>query len=88
MFDMTCLTIFFWQSLEVEVAVVVAVVAEVEVVEDLEVVLGRRLWEGCSVEECLNYDQSEVSSPFTPSTSMIGCYYLQLFFNVSPQTAL
>lgn len=45
------------KSLEVEVAVEV----EVEVVEDLEVVLGRRLWEGCSVEECLNYDQLETA---------------------------
>lgn len=50
------------KSLEVEVAVVVEVVeVEVEVVEDLEVVLGRRLWEGCSVEECLNYDQLETA---------------------------
>lgn len=58
--------------MEVEVVVEVA---EEEVVEDLEVVLGRWLWEGCSVEECLNYDQLEVSSPFTLSTSMMG-YYL------------
>lgn len=45
------------KRLEVEVAVVVVEEVEVEVAEDLEVVLGRRLWEGCSVEECLNYDQ-------------------------------
>lgn len=57
------------RSLEVEVAVVAVVeveevevevaVVEVEVVEEVEVVLGQRPWEDCSVEECLNYDQSE-----------------------------
>lgn len=48
--------------LEVEVAVVeVEVEEEVEVVEDLEVVLGRWPWGDCSVEECLNYDQSETA---------------------------
>lgn len=40
------------KRLEVEVAVVV---------EEVEVVLGQWPWEDCSVEECLNYDQSETA---------------------------
>lgn len=53
------------KRLEVEVAVVEVVVAEAEVEveeeEDLEVVLGQWPWEDCSVEECLNCDQSETA---------------------------
>ncbi len=47
---------------------------EVEVVEDLEVVLGQWPWEDCSVEECLNYDQSEVCFPFTVGSAMMDFY--------------
>lgn len=55
------------KMLEVEVAVVEVVVVEEVVVEevveeeDLEVALGQWPWEDCSVEECLNYDQSETT---------------------------
>lgn len=50
------------KMLEVEVAVVEeAVVEEVVEEEDLEVALGQWAWEDCSVEECLNYDQSETA---------------------------
>lgn len=42
---------------EVEAAVAVVVVVEEEEVV-LEVALVQRPWEGCSVEECLNYDPS------------------------------
>lgn len=52
----------FLKRLGVEVVVAVEVeVAEAAVVvegEVLEVVLAQWPWEGCSVEECLNYDQS------------------------------
>lgn len=48
------------KRLEVEVVVAEAEV-EVEEEEDLEVVLGQWPWEDCSVEECLNCDQSETA---------------------------
>lgn len=44
------------EEVEAAVAVVVVVVEEEAVV--LEVALVQRPWEGCSVEECLNYDPS------------------------------
>lgn len=49
------------KRLEVEVAVVAEAEVEVEEEEDLEVVLGQWPWEDCSVEECLNCDQSETA---------------------------
>ncbi len=70
-------------EVEVEVAVVAVVevveeveveVAVVEVVEEVEVVLGQRPWEDCSVEECLNYDQSEVCFPLTVGSAMVDFY--------------
>lgn len=45
------------EEVEAAVAVVVVVVVEEEEVV-LEVALVQRPWEGCSVEECLNYDPS------------------------------
>lgn len=69
MFDVTQLTMqsffIFWQRLEVEVEV-----------EEVEVVLGQRPWEDCSVEECLNYDQSEpeVCFPLTVGSEIMDFY--------------
>ncbi len=63
------------EEVEVEVAVVEVVEeVEVEVVEEVEVVLGQRPWEDCSVEECLNYDQSEVCFPLTVGSAMVDFY--------------
>lgn len=48
---------------------------EVEEVE-VEVVLCQRPWEDCSVEECLNYDQSEpeVCFPLTVGSEIMDFY--------------